>query len=257
MRPLGAAFFGHLGDTRGRPQTLILSIILMAVPTCLMGFLPTYSQAGLWAPIMLTLLRCGQGFSVGGEFTGSITYMAEKAPAKRRGLFTSFASFGTVTGMLIGSMTGVSITRSLSEAALLSWGWRLAFWCGIFLGVSIFFVRRSLLVKPLADTCDRKVAVFTSPVRETFSHHFPLLMRIIGFTSFIGVSFYMVTVYVSAFLTTEAHLPLPISLEINTIAMGVMIILIPPMGALSDHWGRKPLMLTLGIKETRDKTLEV
>jgi MHS family proline/betaine transporter-like MFS transporter len=243
MRPLGAAFFGHLGDTRGRSRALVLSVILMAVPTCLMGFLPTYGQAGLWAPILLTLLRFVQGFSVGGEFTGSITYMAEQAPADRRGLFASFATFGTVTGMLLGSLTGALITQNLSESALLSYGWRMAFWCGILLGAAIFIVRRGLLVEPPPGAVPQRPAASLSPVREAFSHHRPLLARIFGFSSFIAVSFYMITVYLSTFLTTETHLPLPMALKINTLAMGVMIVLIPFMGALSDRLGRKPLML--------------
>lgn len=243
MRPVGAAFFGHLGDTRGRSQALVLSVILMAVPTCLMGFLPTYAQAGIWSPLMLTLLRLVQGFSVGGELTGSITYMAEQAPVAHRGFFTSFATFGTVSGFLLGSLTGAVITENLSGDLLLSWGWRMAFWCGILLGGAIFLVRRGLLAENPSGAGSEKSAAYSSPIRETLSHHRPLLARIFGIASFIAVSYYMITVYLSTFLSSETHLPLPMALRINTLAMGVLIVLVPLTGALSDRWGRKPLML--------------
>jgi MHS family proline/betaine transporter-like MFS transporter len=243
MRPLGAAFFGHLGDTRGRSRALVLSVVLMAVPSCLMGFLPTYAQVGIWSPMMLTVLRLIQGFSVGGELTGSITYMAERAPVAHRGFFTSFATFGTVCGFLLGSLTGAVITKNLSDDLLLSWGWRMAFWCGILLGAAIFIVRRGLLPQSCAATGSGQSAVCPSPIRETLSHHRPLLARIFGIVSFIAVSYYMITVYLSTFLSTEAHLPLPMALRINTLTMGVLIILVPLTGALSDRWGRKSLML--------------
>ncbi|MBI5584959.1 MAG: MFS transporter [Deltaproteobacteria bacterium] len=243
MRPLGAAYFGHLGDTRGRSRALVLSVVLMAVPTCLMGFLPTYAQAGIWAPVMLTLLRLIQGFSVGGELTGSITYMAEQAPAAHRGFFTSFATFGTVSGFLLGSLTGAVITENFSEDLLFSWGWRTAFWCGILLGAAIFIVRRGLLADSPSGTGLPEPGGHRSPVREVLSQHRPLLARIFGIASFIAVSYYMITVYLSTFLSSETHLPLPMALKINTLAMGVLIVLVPLMGALSDRWGRKPLML--------------
>ena len=243
MRPLGAAFFGHLGDTRGRSRALVLSVVLMAVPTCLMGFLPTYAQVGFWSPMMLTVLRLIQGFSVGGELTGSITYMAELAPISHRGFFTSFATFGTVSGFLLGSLTGAVITKNLSDDLLLSWGWRTAFWCGILLGIAIFIVRRGLLSESCATTGSQGSAVCPSPIRETLIHHRPLLARIFGIVSFIAVSYYMITVYLSTFLSTETHLPLPMALRINTLTMGVLIVLVPLTGALSDRWGRKSLML--------------
>jgi len=208
-----------------------------------MGFLPTYVQAGIWSPVMLTVLRLIQGFSTGGELTGSITYIAEQAPVAHRGFFTSFATFGTVSGFLLGSLTGALITKNLSNDLLLSWGWRSAFWCGILLGVAISLVRRGLLSETFAGTGSRGSAVSSSPIRETLSDHRSLLARIFGIASFISVSYYMITVYLSTFLSTEAHLPLPMALKINTLTMGILIVLIPLTGALSDRWGRKLLML--------------
>jgi MHS family proline/betaine transporter-like MFS transporter len=102
-RPIGGVLFGQIGDRLGRKRALQLSIVLMAVPTTLIAFLPTHAQVGILAPVLLVILRLAQGISVGGEFIGSCCYLVEAAPTGRRGFFGSWSTFGTIGGMLVGS----------------------------------------------------------------------------------------------------------------------------------------------------------
>src|SRR6185436_21035400 len=104
MRPVGAALFGHIGDRYGRARALLFSVALMAIPTVLMGLLPTYASIGIAAPLLMVVLRMAQGLAVGGEFTSSMVFLAENSPQRRRGFFTSFSMFGATAGTLLGSV---------------------------------------------------------------------------------------------------------------------------------------------------------
>ncbi len=106
MRPVGAVIFGHIGDRYGRARALCSSIAMMAVPTVLMGLLPTYETIGIAASLLIVILRMCQGIAVGGEFTGSIVFLAENAPQRRRGFFASFSMFGATTGTMLGAAVG-------------------------------------------------------------------------------------------------------------------------------------------------------
>ena len=123
MRPIGAGVFGYIGDRVSRRTELFISVILMAIPTFLLGLLPDYRQIGIAAPIILILLRLLQGLSVGGEFTGSVTYVAETAPQNRRGFTASFANVGSTAGLLLGLGIVTLMTHLLSDSNLQSWGW--------------------------------------------------------------------------------------------------------------------------------------
>ena len=127
MRPVGAVVFGHIGDRYGRAQALLISVIMMAVPTVLMGLLPVYATIGVTASFLIVILRMFQGMAVGGEFTSSIVFLAEHAPARRRGFFCSWAMFAATTGTMLGAAVGATISRLLEPEALASWGWRAAF----------------------------------------------------------------------------------------------------------------------------------
>jgi MHS family proline/betaine transporter-like MFS transporter len=118
MRPVGAALFGHIGDRYGRARALLWSVGLMAVPTVLMGLLPTYAMVGITASFAMVALRMCQGIAVGGEFTSSIVFLAEHAPPNRRGFFGSFAVFGATAGTMLGSAVGALLTNVLSAESL-------------------------------------------------------------------------------------------------------------------------------------------
>src|SRR5215470_10457800 len=123
MRPIGSLVFGHIGDRVGRKAALTMSVSAMAVPTFLIGLLPTYQQVGVAAPVALTLLRLMQGLSVGGEYTTSFIFLVEQAQPERRGLLGSWGPFGVAGGLLLGSGIGTLLSASLDPQAVAHWGW--------------------------------------------------------------------------------------------------------------------------------------
>jgi MHS family proline/betaine transporter-like MFS transporter len=149
VRPLGAIFFGYIGDIFGRKQALVLSSLCMAIPTFCMGLLPTYDHIGLMAPIFLLICRIFQGLSAGGEFTGSFIYLTEHAPLKRRGFFSCWADLGCSLGMILGSSTVAFLSTYLSAEDFQTFGWRIPFFCGILLAFVGIYIRRQLTETPV------------------------------------------------------------------------------------------------------------
>src|SRR5690242_1534364 len=154
MRPLGGVVFGHIGDRVGRKAALTISVLAMAVPTFLIGVLPDYATLGPAAAVLLVVLRMIQGLSVGGEYTTSIVFLVEGAGQKHRGFAGSWSGFGAVGGILLGSAGGALVTVTLSPAEVASWGWRLPFFAGLFVGLAGLYVRRHIpeLPQPEADS---------------------------------------------------------------------------------------------------------
>lgn len=148
MRPVGAILSGYLGDRHGRKIGLLVSIVLMAIPTFLMGLLPTYDQVGLLAPLLLLLCRMLQGVSLGGEFSGSIVYLIEHAPKNRQALYGLGADFGSSLGMITATLTIMVMTAVLTSDELLAWGWRLPFLFGLLFGGVCYYVRHNLDESP-------------------------------------------------------------------------------------------------------------
>src|SRR5689334_14524277 len=144
MRPFGGAIFGNLGDKYGRKRILILAVILMGVPTFLIGCLPTVQQVGPFAGLLLILVRLIQGFAVGSEFAGATIFMAEHAEIKNRGFMCSWIIFSIQLGLLVGSAVGTLVTASFSSDFLRAWGWRLPFWAGILIIPIALYIRRNV-----------------------------------------------------------------------------------------------------------------
>lgn len=240
MRPLGSLLFGHIGDKTGRKLALTASVALMAVPTFLIGVLPTYQQIGICAPLLLVLMRLLQGLSVGGEYTTSSIFLVEGSAARRRGFLGSFVPFGSCAGVLLGSAVGAAVTNLLDHAAVVSWGWRVPFLIGIAVGGFGLWIRQGLIDDSLVDR-DRPTVV--SPVREAFRTARAGMAQLIGLSAVGAVGFYMCFVYVTTYLRQIDHLAQSTALDINTIAMVLLLLLIPAAGALSDYLGRKPVLL--------------
>ena len=237
MRPVGGALIGHIGDRLGRRAALTFSIAAMAVPTFLVGILPGYDTLGVAAPILLTLLRMIQGLSVGGEYTTSVVFMVEHAPAERRGLIGATASCGAVGGILAGSATGALLASLMSPEALESWGWRIPFLAGLVVGLAGLALRRGLHEEAAAKEHER------SPLAEAFREHRSLLLRLAALSVFNSVGFYLMFVYIVSWLQSVDGVAPARALGINTISMVVLLPFMVAMGWLSDRIGRRPVMM--------------
>lgn len=248
MRPIGGIVFGHIGDRYGRKRALLLSAGLMAVSTFLMGCLPTYASAGLLAPVLLVLLRLGQGLSVGGEYTSSAIFLSETAAPARRGLTGSLACIGAAGGILLGSISGTLVTGLLTPEDVHLWGWRLPFLFGIVLGVFIFALRRHI-DDAHAETVlreDQAPADRRSPLRMAVEIDGAAMLRAFAMNLGLACGFYVVFVYLVTFLHTVSGLPQHTAFLINTLAMVVQAACIPIAGALSDRFGRKRVLVLTG-----------
>ncbi len=242
-RPLGALLFGYWGDTVGRRSALAWSVLLMAIPTCLLGLLPTYEAIGVIAPIALTLCRFLQGLSVGGEFTGSATFIIEHASASQRGYVGSWAGFSAQVGALLGSGVGALIASSLSDEALHLWGWRIPFVMGAFIAVAGWYLRTKVPESPAFERIRQAGELATSPVRDVFTTQRLAVAKVVGLVWLHGVSFYLLYVYLTTYLVTVTHVPLGTLLVLNTGCMTILALLIPLMGAWSDRIGQTPLLI--------------
>jgi len=239
MRPVGAAIFGHIGDRYGRARALLFSIATMAVPTVLMGLLPTYETIGISASVLIVALRMCQGIAVGGEFTASIVFLAENAPPRRRGFFASFSMFGATTGTMLGSAVGGLLTSVLSAEALASWGWRAAFVSGIAVAVVGVVIRRGMFDSP-------GKAAIASPLAVAFRDHRWQMLRVLGLNVASAATYYTLFVYAATWVSQTTTLERTTALNITTITIFTFIVVLPIAAWISDRFGRK-LMLVVGM----------
>ena len=236
-RPVGAVVLGHYGDRRGRRALLVLSIAILGLSSCAIGLLPTYQEIGIAAPLLLVLLRLAQGFSVGGEYTGSLTYTTEIARHGRRGLISSFATFGTILGILLAS-GAVWLTRlALGDEALAAWAWRLPFLMGLVVAGFGFWLRRhlpeTLQTAPAAPSAQSLVTALVRYRRD--------LAVIIGIVTGANVALYIIFFYaVEVAMQRVSGVPFE---ALNTIALVVMLPFIALGGWWSDRVGRRPVSL--------------
>ena len=171
FRPLGAVVAGELGDRFGRKMTLIVTLLLMGASTALIGLLPTYAQAGVWAPILLVFLRVVQGFSAGGEWGGAALMAVEHAPPDKRSFFGSFPQIGTPIGMIVATLTLLVFTALLTKEQFLAWGWRLPFLVSIVLIVVGLVIRRKVEESPVFLEMQLRRQQSSAPLAYLFRHH--------------------------------------------------------------------------------------
>ena len=240
-RPLGGIVIGRLGDTKGRKTALVLTIFLMALGTVGLGLLPSYQSIGVWAPILLVVLRLVQGLAAGGEWGTSTAFMVEWAPQDRRGFFGSFQQVSTAGGTLLGSAVAAIMTSSLSSAAMLAWGWRVPFLLGVLLLVIGAYMRQSVDETPSYEAS--REAVADQPVVSGL----PLGALAFGFTIFWTIAYYTLLAWMPSFTQRFAGLSASQALWSNTIGLIAMVIAVPFWGALSDKVGRRPLLMASAI----------
>jgi MHS family proline/betaine transporter-like MFS transporter len=237
MRPLGALVFGQIGDRYGRQLALTISVVAMAVPTVLIGLLPTHQQIGVMAPILLVVLRLIQGLSVGGEYTTSVVFMVEGSNSNRRGLIGAFGAAAAFTGVMLGSAVGAIVAAVMSPQALASWGWRLPFLAGIAIGIAGYYIRREL------QNAGDVPRVAPPPIGDVLRTQWRRVLQVAGFKVLESVGFYLMFVYAATYLTEIVGIAKSRALAINTIGMAAAVVMLPVAGAISDRVGRKPMLL--------------
>lgn len=239
FRPLGGIFFGMLGDRIGRKKTLALTILLMAGATTLIGVLPTYAAIGVMAPVLLTVIRCAQGFSAGGEYAGACAYLMEHAPRTQRGWYGSFVPVSTFAAFASAAVVAYALESSLSLEAMSSWGWRLPFLVAAPLGLVGLYLRWRLDETPAFQAVTREHAVAHSPLRETLKTHGRGILCLGAFISLTALSFYMFTTYFATYLQVAGGLSRATSLLVSVIALVFAAAICPLVGAYSDRVGRR------------------
>jgi len=247
MRPLGAVFFGHIGDRKGRRHMMLMSVALMTAAMLATALLPTFSQVGIAAGVLLFLLRCVMGFSVGGEYTGVVAYLLEGAPRHRRGLIASSASAASEVGALLAVGISALTVASMSEASLASWGWRIPFLFGAALAGSVWFARAHMEESPEFHRQLAERTVPDSPLRHSIANHKAAIARAFSISALGSITYYVGITYVPAFLTSAGKLTESASLWLSTAAAVIVIAVTPLVGALSDRVGRKPVLAALSL----------
>jgi MHS family proline/betaine transporter-like MFS transporter len=246
MRPLGAAVFGWFGDRYGRARTMQISVTMMALPTLLLGMLPSYDQAGLLAPALLILIRLLQGLSVGGEFSSSATYLVETAPRDKRGLTGSWANIGSMTGSLLGVAAAAMVTNAFDAQTLNDWAWRLPFLGGAILGLSAIFIRRNLHNSERFSQ-HHEGREETSPLLQAFTTNRHETLLALAFAASYGTCYYIAFVYLPEWLSAQGLMSRSTALLINT---GMMMLVIPAMpifAIIGDNWLRRRTWIALSL----------
>ncbi|WP_374650013.1 MFS transporter [Rhizorhabdus sp.] len=247
MRPLGALFFGVLGDRLGRKYTFLVTIALMGVATAAVGVLPTYETIGVAAPILLVLCRILQGLALGGEYGGAAIYVAEHAPSDRRGLYTSFIQSGVVGGFLLSLIVVLGAGLVISDAEFEAWGWRIPFLFSlVLLGISLW-IRLKLKESPVFKAMKEAGQVARNPLRESFDSWPKIRMVLVAL---FGVAAGLTVVWYTAQFQALYFLQNSLRLEDDAarlvIGVGALFSLgwFILFGWLSDRLGRRRIILT-------------
>ncbi|GAB3435646.1 MFS transporter [Phycicoccus ginsengisoli] len=246
VRPFGGLVWGHFGDRIGRRSALSLSILIMSGSTFCIALLPGYAQIGVAAPLLLLLVRMVQGFSASGEYAGASAFLAEYAPDRKRGLYTSVVPASTAAGLLFGSLLAALLTGVLPREALDSWGWRLPFLLAAPLGLVGRYIRLRLEDTPKFHELELRERS-NAPLKILFSRHRRAIAIAFGVTCLNAVGFYLLLSYMPTYLSTEMGMGETESFVASAITLTCYIGFIFGMGALSDRFGRKRVLIAASI----------
>jgi MFS family permease len=242
MRPIGGIVLGIYADRSGRKAAMLLVVGLMTAAIAMLAFAPTYAAIGMAAPLIIVLARLLQGFSAGGEFGSSTSFLIESAPPHRRGLYGSWQMVGQGLSVLIGTLLGALLTRGLTPESLDSWGWRVPFLFGLLIGPVGLYIRRHL-DEPEIFLREQRTMTAKPGFGMTLAAHVQELSVCTGLVGALTISFYVLLLYMPTFANTQLHLPLDQAFIAQSLGLVVLIMATVLSGALSDYLGRKPIMI--------------
>lgn len=243
VRPLGSVVLGHLGDKFGRAKTLKFTILLMSISSVLTGFLPTYQQIGLLAPILLIICRLLQGFCIGGEFAGSMIFLSESSDAKQRGFITSMTNNGCNFGVLIAVAACGLLSSSVSEAFLITYGWRILFMSGGLLGLLGLWLRRDLAESETFYELKQNINEDYFPLSYVLSKQKKRILHIVLLLFISACGSYTLMGYLSTYLHQFLNIPLADAYKMQTVFIAFSLLFLPLFAHLSDKFGRKSILL--------------
>lgn len=238
-RPLGGVIFGHFGDRVGRKKMLVISLLGMGLATLLMGLLPGYAQIGIWAPILLTVLRLFQGLMVGGEWGGATLMAVEHAPLGKRGFYGAFPQMGAPAGTFLATLAFLLVAQ-LPDPEFFSWGWRVPFIASILLVLVGLFIRLSISESPAFAAARDKSEIVKVPLVVAFRKHWREIFLVAGTYLSQGVLAYITMAFLVNYSGT-------VGIDRTAALMGicfaaiVAVVLYPVFGSLSDKYGRKTM----------------
>ena len=245
-RPLGGIVFGHFGDKYGRKKLLQFAILLVGVVTFLMGCLPTYNQIGVWAPILLVLLRFAQGFAVGGEWGGAVLLVAEHSPNKQRAFWASWPQAAVPVGNMLATVVLLVLTGLLSDEAFLSWGWRVAFWLSAVVVLIGYYIRTKVTDAPIfvaaQEEVERAKAV-SYGVAEVLKRYPRGVFTAMGLRFAENIMYYLVVTFSIVYLKTHVGADTGDILWWLLAAHAVHFVVVPQVGRLADRYGRRPVYI--------------
>lgn len=242
IRPLGGVIFSHIGDKIGRKRTLVLTLSLMGTATFLMGVLPTYGSIGIWAPVLLILLRLIQGLGLGGEWGGALLLAVEYAPKEKRGLFGSVPQMGVTIGMLMGTIALSLMTLSPGDA-FLTWGWRVPFLLSACLVIFGLWIRKGIEETPTFQRNQQQGEIPKLPIADTLKYHWREVLIATGAKVVETAPFYIFGTFIVSYATQNLNFSQTATL--SAVALGTIIttVLMPIMGSWSDKIGRKKIYI--------------
>lgn len=244
-RPIGGMIFGHFGDKLGRKKTFIATVLLMAIPTFLIGCLPVYQQAGIWASCLLLVLRIFQGLSVGGEIPGAIVFITESVNSKHQTLACALIFFGINFGMLAGSFLSTWLNHALTPEELLAWGWRIPFLLGGVLGIISYYLRSQLQETEFFNLMIKQKLNSQIPLKEVITKHQPAVLSTVAIIALQAVIVSIFCLTMPTYLSTFFHYNLAQLLSLNTLNIFIFSVLLIFLGYLADKIGATKI-ITVG-----------
>mmetsp|Transcript_10497 Transcript_10497/g.30693 ORF Transcript_10497/g.30693 Transcript_10497/m.30693 type:complete len:491 (-) Transcript_10497:515-1987(-) len=249
MRPIGGILIGYVGDKYGRKEALTQSLYLMAIPTTIMGCLPTYEQVGVLSTVLLCLCRLTQGISVGGQLPASLIYTVEKRPREQWGYYGSLPMMAANVGTLLGNLGGALMRQLLTDEQLLSWGWRIPFFSGTWIATVAWYLRKNGTDGVYDPAGSTGSAEDHNPLKVAFRRGNRLALLSTSIVPMLwAAGFYVSFVWMSIFMGELMNPPMPHAFWINSVGLLLgMTWIFPIAGALSDRVGRVPLMTVSGL----------